>query len=67
MSIDQLDPNSVKFHTCKFRSQETQSRVIKRCPCQGGDYNLEGYWCDKRQIFQVTENICAQCMEYESK
>lgn len=67
MSIDELTPESINFHTCKFRSEEEQDRLIKRCSCQGGDYNLRGYWCEQRQIFQVTQEICATCSEYQNK
>jgi hypothetical protein len=67
MSIDELTPESINFHTCKFRSEEEQERLIKRCSCQGGDYNLRGYWCEQRQIFQVTQEICATCSEYQHK
>lgn len=67
MSINQLTPESINFHTCKYRSEEEEDRLIKRCPCQGGDYNLRGYWCEARQIFQVTEDICKDCPVYESK
>jgi hypothetical protein len=67
MSIDELTPESINFHTCKFRSEEEQDRLIKRCSCQGGDYNLRGYWCEQRQIFQVNQEICATCSEYQHK
>lgn len=67
MSIEQLNPESVNFHTCRFRSDQEHERIIKRCSCQGGDYTMKGYWCDKRQIFQVTEQICANCPEYQHK
>ena len=67
MSIEQLSPESINFHTCKFRSEEEQDRLIKRCSCQGGDYNLRGYWCEQRQIFQVTPEICSDCPEYKSE
>jgi hypothetical protein len=67
MSIDPLNLDSIKFHTCKYRSEEEQEKLIKRCSCQGGDYILRGYWCDKRQIFQVTPETCQQCPVYEAK
>ena len=54
MSIEKLNPESVNFHTCKFRSEEEQERLVKRCSCQGGDYTSRGYWCEQREIFQVT-------------
>jgi hypothetical protein len=67
MNINSLSPNSVKFNTCKFRSESEVEKTIKRCSCQGGDLHLKGYWCEKKRLFQITENICSQCEEYESK
>lgn len=62
-----MNPDSIKFNTCKHRSETEKSQLIKRCNCQGGDYTINGYWCEKRQIFQVTQEICKDCTEYESK
>ena len=67
MSIDELNSESINFHTCKFRSEAEQDRLIKRCSCQGGDYTIKGYWCEQRQIFQVTQEICAGCADYQHK
>lgn len=67
MSIEELDPDSIKFHSCKFRSESEITRTIRRCPCQGGDYNANGFWCEKREIFQVNAYVCKECTEYESK
>lgn len=67
MSINELSQNSEKFHTCKFRSDNEIEKTIKRCSCQGGDYNAKGFWCEKREIFQVTEQICVNCPVYEHK
>ena len=67
MEIEELNSGSINFNTCKFRSKEQDSRLIKRCSCQGGDYVLEGYWCEQRQIFQVTPEICSECPEYKSE
>jgi len=67
MSIEQLNPQSVNFHTCIFRSAGEHERLIKRCSCRGGDYTIKGYWCEKRQIFDVKQEICETCTEYEHK
>jgi hypothetical protein len=67
MSIEQLNPDSTKFHTCKFRSLEEIEKTIKRCSCQGGDFTTKGYWCEQREIFQVTEEICKDCPVYQHK
>lgn len=67
MSIDQLTNESLNFHTCQFRSETEQERVIKRCSCQGGDFTIKGYWCEKRQLFEITPEICAICPEYQHK
>ena len=67
MLIEKLDINSINFHTCKFRSENEREEIVRRCQCQGGDYTIKGYWCEKRQIFQVTEDICAECTEYQHK
>jgi hypothetical protein len=67
MNIESLDINQNKFDTCKFRSSEEISRIIKRCSCQGGDYETKGFYCEERQLFQITKEICATCPVYESK
>jgi len=67
MNIEQLDPNTIKYHTCKFRSEYETKRLIKRCGCQGGDYEASGYVCEERQIFQVNPEICKDCPVYQSK
>lgn len=67
MSIDPLTPESINFHKCKFRSKNEHERLIKRCSCQGGDYTIKGYWCEQRQIFDVKQEICAICQEYQYK
>lgn len=63
----EIDQNQSKFQTCKFRTAEEIDRLIKRCSCQGGDYTIKGYYCEARQLFQVTEDICKDCPIYESK
>ena len=67
MSIEQLNLESVNFHTCKFRSIQEHERLIKRCSCRGGDYTVKGFLCEKRQIFDVKPEICSICAEYEHK
>jgi hypothetical protein len=68
MSIEEVNINpSSNFNTCKHRSTEEIDKLIKRCSCQGGDYTLKGYYCEIRQIFQVTPEICSECPIYESK
>ena len=67
MSIEELTPESSNFHTCIFRSEQEQNRLIRRCSCKGGDYIAKGYWCEKRQIFDVKQEICANCQEYQHK
>lgn len=67
MSIEPLSSDSLKFNSCKFRSNDPLVQTIKRCSCKGGDYKVAGYFCNKKQIFQVTEDICKTCEVYESK
>jgi hypothetical protein len=67
MDIQAITDNAYKFYGCKYRSLEEEEVTIKRCSCQGGDYNVKGYACYKRDIFQVTTEICSECMEYEPK
>lgn len=67
MSIEALTPESINFHTCRFRSENEHERLVKRCSCQGGDYTVRGYWCEKREIFDVKEEICGICPEYQDK
>ena len=56
-----------KLNTCKHRSAEEQVRIIKRCACQGGNFEQRGYFCNAKQIFNVTQEICQGCQVYESK
>ncbi len=67
MDIQPITEEPSKFLTCKFRSESETERLIKRCSCKGGDYTARGYYCDARQLFQVTEEICKECPIYESK
>lgn len=55
------------FDTCKHRSLDPIKKVIKRCSCQGGNYEKEGFFCNKRQIFGLNHQFCSTCQEYEHK
>jgi hypothetical protein len=67
MNIEPLTPSDSKFHTCKFRSETPVTRIIKRCSCRGGDYKLTGYYCNKLEIFELSEEFCQNCETYETK
>lgn len=54
-----------KFNTCTWRSRTEISRIIQRCSCQGGNYEIKSHFCNKRQIFDVTPEICANCELYQ--
>lgn len=56
-----------KYNTCIFRSHEEITKIIKRCSCQGGNYEKRGYFCNKKQLFDVDQNDCAECGEYKNK
>jgi len=56
-----------KFLNCKFRSENTIEKVIKRCNCQGGNYTDSGFLCSKRDIFKISPDICAFCSQFQSK
>jgi len=62
--IQQLNSN---FDTCRHRSDREISKIIRRCSCQGGNYELKGLFCHKRDIFDVKPDICKICDLYESK
>jgi hypothetical protein len=67
MNIEPINSDSIKFNTCKFRSENPITQTVKRCSCRGGDYQITAYFCNKRQLFQITEDICKNCEFYESK
>ncbi len=67
MDILALSDDNLNFNTCKFRSNEKIDRLVKRCSCQGGDYTVSAYFCNERQILDVTSEICKECPIYESK
>jgi hypothetical protein len=56
-----------KFNTCKFKSEELQTKKIKRCSCQGGNYTVSGYSCTKRDIFNIDKYVCLYCIDFEKK
>jgi hypothetical protein len=58
---------SNKFDTCRHRSPQEITKMIKRCSCQGGNYAEKGFLCLKRSIFKVEPNFCQACDQYESK
>lgn len=67
MNIESLNINPNNFDTCKFRSKNEVTKLIKRCSCQGGDYEIKGYYCEERQLFQINKEICSVCPLYHSK
>ena len=67
MSIEEINPGNLNFQTCKFRSEDKIDRVIQRCSCQGGNYTISAYFCNERQIFEVSPEICKECPIYQSK
>jgi hypothetical protein len=56
-----------KFETCKHRSAEEISKMIKRCSCQGGPYEMKGYFCYRKNILKLDPEMCINCDLYESK
>jgi hypothetical protein len=56
-----------KLQNCIFRSEQELVKVIQRCSCRGGNYEKRGYFCNKRQLFEVTENICKDCELFEPR
>lgn len=56
-----------KFDNCRHRSSEMQKTLIKRCQCQGGDYEDTGFYCSARKIFKVDPSICEYCYMFEKK
>lgn len=56
-----------KFEHCIHRSKETRTTIIRRCPCQGGDYQDTGYDCSARGIFKVEPLVCEHCYMFEKR
>ena len=69
MSEVQIVPPDLnnKFNTCRHRSQEKMTRIIKRCSCQGGNYTEEGFYCNRRSIFKIDQHFCQSCDQFEHK
>jgi hypothetical protein len=58
---------SNNFLTCKHRSEEEVEHTVKRCNCQGGNFTIKGYFCNKLNIFKVEPSTCLNCYAYEAK
>jgi hypothetical protein len=56
-----------KYKTCIFKSPEEVSKIIQRCSCQGGNYEIKGFFCNKKQLMNVAPSDCQDCDEYQSK
>ena len=56
-----------KFNNCLFRSEDQETEVIYRCPCDGGNYEDTGYKCKARGIFKVEPSICEYCWAFKKK
>jgi hypothetical protein len=56
-----------KFDNCKHRSEEIKTTIIRRCACQGGDYEDSGHECSARKIFKITPDVCEYCYMFENK
>lgn len=56
---------SEKLNTCAFRSTTEIAKIIQRCSCRGGNYEVKGYFCNRKQIFDVKPEICQTCVEYQ--
>jgi hypothetical protein len=56
-----------KFINCIHRSTDLVSKIINRCKCSGGDYTDRGFYCNKKNIFKVTPEICEYCTEFNNK
>ena len=67
MEFEELNQNTIKFNSCKYKSIDLHKKLIKRCSCSGGDYTVEGYFCEAREIFKVTPEICEECPVYETR
>ena len=56
-----------KFNNCAHRSAEVRTTLIRRCACQGGDYQDTGYDCSVRGIFKVDQEVCEHCYMFTKK
>jgi len=66
-AIFKNENGNTKFNTCQFRSSEVIEKSVKRCACQGGTYTVSGYQCLKRDIFNVTPDICHYCNLFQEQ
>lgn len=55
-----------KYNTCLFRSSEEVKKIIKRCSCKGGNYEKVGFFCNKKQLFDVNATDCEGCDQYKN-
>lgn len=56
-----------KLQNCIFRSETELIKIIKRCACKGGNQEKKGFFCNKRQIFDITPDICQNCELFEPR
>lgn len=54
-----------KFDTCTYRSAEKHFSFETRRCC--GKEQAEGYLCFKKQLEDVTPDICEVCIYYQEK
>lgn len=62
-----MEDGAYKFNNCKHRSEEERITIVRRCACNGGDYEDKGYDCKARSIFKVTAEVCQYCWVFEKK
>lgn len=68
MNINNIEQEGqYKFENCIHRSPEMRTTIVRRCACQGGDYQDTGYDCSARGIFKVEPGVCAYCHVFEEK
>jgi hypothetical protein len=53
-----------KLEECIHRSQDKETKHIRRCNCRGGNYDVSGFFCNKKQLFDVKEENCKDCEEF---
>lgn len=56
-----------KIEKCKFRSFNEIVHIVKRCSCRGGNYEKRGYFCNKKQVFDIKAQDCQICDLFEAK
>jgi DNA gyrase inhibitor GyrI len=65
--IAKITEGQLRMDACRFRSEETEKRVVNRCQCKGGPYTVESYSCKKRNIAHVQEQHCKECPFFKSR